>query len=112
MCTIMEIASCLHLSNAFSWEEPVITYNFVPLIIGFKPNFVVVPHLCGYWLDSVDIRGDSHHLLKIWIAFGITTLVQKLFHFLTCKMFVIIVRIIVAFLDSLFLMLRYIRLVF
>ena len=44
-------------STLFPLEKLVSTHKLVPFTVGFKPNFITVPHLSGSWSDLIEVGG-------------------------------------------------------
>ena len=53
----------------------------MPFSIGIKPNFIKVPHLRGYLLNIIEVRGGVYYLLQRWMVFRITPRVFNFVHF-------------------------------
>ena len=85
----------------------------MPPYIGNKTNFIAVIYLNGFWLNIIDFRGDVDHLLqRLKFSVLVCEYSTLLIYFSDCIYFDMIVCSTIELIDSLFLILQYIKHIF
>ena len=101
-----------NLLHPFSWNTCFYRW-YCATFHCYQTQFFTVPPHCVSWLNPIEVGGEVHHLLQRLIVFIIIRWVFNFVLFLlACILIDIIVRIISAFLASLFLISQCIKYIF